>query len=216
MSGGKGSWSRHLMMNTKKGEKQISTVDEVTWHFLLFVLIAAVCFDWKHYCIPNWLIAAGYGIGLLYQFVCYGWMGCLLWFQGMVFPIAVLFIFFYCKMLGAGDIKLFSVLGGVIGVFSIIDVMIVSLFFGGLLSVIFVVRHKNLKNRLQYLLTYFSDMKRQKKIVPYIYKADGYSRKEHIAQGHVHYSAAIFGAVIFCRWQYVFEQVINICLHKRF
>lgn len=201
----------------RKGAKQISKLDEVTWHFLLLMLMIAICSDWKYYRIPNWLIFAGYGMGFLYQFVLHGWKGCFWWFQGVIFPILVLFIFFYYKMLGAGDIKLFSVLGGVSGVFSIVDVMVVSVFFGGLLSVLFIVRHNKIfKIRLRYLLTYFSDITRQKKILPYVRRAEWYEEKEHIREGHIHYSIAIFCAVVFCRWKYFFGQIINICLNWDF
>ena len=192
--------------------KQISELDEVTWQFLLFLLMAAVCCDWKDYRIPNWLIFAGYGIGFFYQSVFYGWRGCLLWFLGVTVPILILFPCFYCRMLGAGDIKLFSVLGGVSGVFSIIDVMVVSVFFGGLLSVLFIVRYKNLNIRLRYLLTYFSNMRKQKKILPYVQKAAGYKRSDHITGGHIHYSTAILCAVIFCRWKHLLGEIINLCL----
>lgn len=186
--------------------KCISEINSVTWYFLLGMLIFAVCFDWKYYQIPNWLICTGYGIGFFYQSVFHGIAGSILWFQGMLFPIVSLFIFFYCKMIGAGDIKLFSVVGGVSGIYSVIDVMTVSLFFGGLLSVIFIVRYKNLKNRLQYLLTYFSNVIRQKKILPYVQQKGGvYGKKDHIKEGHVHYSMAILCAVVYCRWKSFFE-----------
>jgi Flp pilus assembly protein protease CpaA len=108
-------------------------------------------------------------------------------------------------MLGAGDIKLFSVISGVSGVYSIIDVMTVSLFFGALLSVIFLIRHRNLRSRLQYLAAYFSKIIIKKEILPYaqqIGNVEAYhkmNREEHIKRGHIHYSAAILYAVIFCR-----------------
>lgn len=112
-------------------------------------------------------------------------------------------------MIGAGDIKLFSVTGGVSGVYSIIDVMTVSLFFGGLLSVIFILRYRNLRSRLKYLLAYFSNTITQKKLLPYeqneievkklYYQLEAKSKEEHIKKGHIHYSIAILCAVIFCR-----------------
>lgn len=197
--------------------KYISEINEITWYFLLLLLILAVCYDCRDYCIPNWLILAGYGIGFFYQSILSGIYGSIYWLEGIIFPIIVLFIFFYCKMIGAGDIKLFSVIGGMSGVDSIIDVMTVSLFFGGLLSVIFILRYRNLRSHLKYLLAYFSNVIIQKKILPYeqqenkikIRKQNSpgiiycqlkiWNKKEHIKKGHIHYSIAILCAAIFCR-----------------
>jgi prepilin peptidase CpaA len=167
----------------------------------------AVCYDWRKYYIPNWLIGAGYGIGFFYRSLTGGITGSIFWLLDALFPIMILFIFFYCKMLGAGDIKLFSVISGVSGVYSMIDVMTVSLFFGALLSVIFLIRHRNLRSRLQYLAAYFSKIIIKKEILPYAQQirkrnTEAYhemSRTEHIKRGHIHYSAAILYAVIFCR-----------------
>lgn len=180
----------------------ISEIHTVPWYFLLSLLILAVCYDWKDYCIPNWLIFAGYGIGFFYQSVMSGTAGMIAWLKGAMVPIIMLFIFFYCKMIGAGDIKLFSVTGGVSGIYSIIDVMTVSLFFGALLSVMFIFRYQNLKGRLQYLLAYFSNMIRQKKILPYVQQMRGeWNREERIRKGHIHYSTAILCAAVYCRWR---------------
>lgn len=196
-------------INERKGVEWISGIDPVTWYFVLGVLILSVCFDWGYYRIPNWLIFAGYGMGLFYQVLFHGVAGSILWLQGISFPIIILYMFFYCKMAGAGDIKLFSVVGGVSGVYSIIDVMTVSLFFGGLLSVIFIVRYKNLGNRLQCLLIYFSNVIKQKNVLPYVQRKGGvYGREDHIKEGHIHYSIAILCAVVYCRWKSLFENGI--------
>lgn len=180
--------------------KYISEIDTVTWYFLLSLLILAVCYDWRDYQIPNWLAGAGYGIGFFYQSISAGMYGGIFWLKGALFPIVVLFIFFYCKMVGAGDIKLFSVIGGVSGSYSIIDVMTVSLFFGALLSVIFILRYQNLRSRLKYLLAYFSNVITQKEILPYNQqKKRIWTKEEHIKEGHIHYSIAILCAAVWCR-----------------
>ena len=182
--------------------KYISEINTITWYFLLSLLILAVCYDWKDYCIPNWLIYAGYGIGFFYQSILFGFSGSIFWLKGILFPMITLFIFFYYKMIGAGDIKLFSLIGGVSGIYSIIDIMTVSLFFGALLSVMFILRYRNLRSRLQYLLTYFSNITKQKKILPYVQQMRGkWNRKKHIEEGHIHYSTAILCAVIYYRWK---------------
>lgn len=184
-------------------------MDQSTWYFLLFLLTLAVCYDWRDYRIPNWLIYAGYGGGFLYRSLSEGSKGSFYWFLDIVFPVIVFYLFFYLKMFGAGDIKLFSVICGVIGLNSAISVITVSLFFGALLSIIGILRYRNLRNRLQYLAAYFSNIMTTRKLLPYVRQIrkeeTGYrnqmSRSEHIRQGHIHYSAAILCAMLYCRWQ---------------
>lgn len=191
----------------------ISEINTITWYFLLSLLIFAACYDWKDYYIPNWIIYAGYGIGFIYQSIFFGFIGSIFWLQGILFPIILLFIFFYCRMIGAGDIKLFSMIGGVSGVYSIIDIMTVSLFFGALLSVMFILRYRNLRSRLQYLLAYFSNIVKQKRILPYVQQMKGeWNRKKHIKEGHIHYSMAILCAVIYCQWGNLGNSILKILI----
>jgi len=166
------------------------------------LLILAVCCDCR-YRIPNWLIAVGHVAGLLWQGASAGKEGIAVWFLGVICPIIILYILFYCKMLGAGDIKLLSVIGGFGGFSAVIEVMICSVFFGGLLSVIFLLKNHNLKYRMQYLKSYISNVILQKKILPYGGEIQGkknLNREEHIKRGHVRYCAAILCAVVWCRF----------------
>ena len=183
-------------------------MDQATWYFLLFLLTAAACYDWKDYRIPNWLIGAGYGGGFFYRSLLEGSKGSVFWLLDTIVPILALYLFFYWKLFGAGDIKLFSVISGVVGFNSTISVMAVSLFFGALLSIIFIFRYRSLGNRLQYLAAYFSDIMTTKKLLPYMRQlqrekgqSNEINKSEHIRQGHIHYSIAILCAVVYCRWK---------------
>lgn len=170
---------------------------------LLLILALAVCYDYRDYRIPNWLILAGYGTSFFYRAVMQGKEGILLWSIGCACPVAVLYLLFYFKFLGAGDIKLFSVIGGFAGMVQVISVMVVSVFFGGLLSLIFLFQIKILKYRMQYLAEYFSKVNAAKRMLPYdreIQKGEQVSEKEYKKRGYIHYSAAILCAAVWCHF----------------
>lgn len=68
-------------------------------------------FDYKTFRIPNRLNYTGWLLGITYSWLKYGLWGIghsILW---IVAPILILFLLFFFKVLGAGDIKLFSVIG---------------------------------------------------------------------------------------------------------
>ena len=92
---------------------------------------------------------------------------------GMLFPILALYILFYFHMLGAGDIKLLSAVGGFLGVPAILKCMIVSFLSGAVLSIGIIFVCGNLPQRLtkffNYFQTYFTKRKYQKKTEPVPY-----------------------------------------------
>ncbi len=77
---------------------------------LIFVYIAVI-YDIKTYKIPNKLNLAGCFTGILYSMICGGVRGVfnsLIW---IFIPVVLMFILYCFSVIGAGDIKLFSVIG---------------------------------------------------------------------------------------------------------
>ena len=83
---------------------------------------------------------------------------------GMLFPILALYILFYFHMLGAGDIKLLSAVGGFLGVPAILKCMIVSFLSGAVLSIGIILVCGNLPQRLTKIFQLFPNLFYQKKI----------------------------------------------------
>lgn len=77
----------------------------------VFVLIA-VSMDVKHMRISNRLILIGLGMAFIQRLFCEGIQGVLTGICQISFPVIVLYLLFLLGALGAGDIKLFSVIGG--------------------------------------------------------------------------------------------------------
>lgn len=119
-------------------------------------------------------------------------------------PILILLPFFLFKVLGAGDIKLFSVVGCYLGISTLIQVMILSFFFGAILSILYIIRTKSLYKRISHFKSYISKVIKEYqefikidkvniknlKIIPY------YQKEEHGREGVIHFSIAIFLAFI--------------------
>lgn len=134
--------------------------------------MAAMLLDLQSGKIPNSLIITGLSCALIYQCMEYGAMGVFLFFGGCFLPVLLLGILFYFRMIGAGDIKLFCMIGGYTGPEDCLRCMFLAILFGGMISLIIMIRNKNLGQRLSYLGMYISDYTEYKKWKSYISKAE--------------------------------------------
>ena len=135
-------------------------------YFLIGFLVLAGCFDLRSYKIPNGLIVIGMVIGLTASLYSKGWQGILESVFGIGFPIVLLFVLHQIRVLGAGDIKLFSVIGGMIGP-SVWIVMLNSFLVGGVLVTVHMMCHHSLVNRLKWFWNYLLTCWRTRQIIPY-------------------------------------------------
>lgn len=74
-----------------------------------------------------------------------------------VLPVLLLIILYILRMLGAGDIKLFSAIGAIMGVKFILYTIIYSFLSGGVIALALISLRKNGKQRLTYLYTYIKN-----------------------------------------------------------
>lgn len=120
----------------------------IDWYYqgLLFaILLVASWFDIKSRIVPNQLVLVGLIAGILinawvntpgrFSFCFYGF---LIGFGIMVVPYAL-------NWLGAGDVKLFAVVGLFLGPEKIIDAAILTAFCGGLLALYYLIKMKTIK-----------------------------------------------------------------------
>lgn len=118
---------------------------------IIVLLIAAIC-DIKYKKIPNWLICIGLTIGLISP-----WTMCS--YKEKIFSIVLIFFVGMWKLMGMGDIKLWTVMAMYIGLIKSCYVMGVAAFL--------LIFHQLIKNRrgkdhvlfkiLQKILFYCSD-----------------------------------------------------------
>ncbi len=170
---------------------------------LVCLLLLAVIMDFKSYKISNPLIIIGLILGILFNFYEYGWTSISIWFCGILLPILLLFPLFLMKALGAGDIKLFSVIGCFYGLTYVLKSIVAAFFIAAVMSIIYLIKYRQVFYRLHHLVNYIQTISSKhlsvwqntetgvkKEIEPY------YDRKRDGYQGVIHFSAAILAAIL--------------------
>lgn len=140
---------------------------------LLFLLIAAAWMDIHTEKISNRLIGLGLFLGYIRNLMAYGWNGSIYFLIQISLPVLVFYLLFLMRALGAGDIKLFSVIGSCIGLEGFVKVVIYSFLSGAVLSCIVLIRNQNLYSRLTYFSGYIRTALLTKSITKYDYESDG-------------------------------------------
>ncbi|HOJ09366.1 MAG TPA: prepilin peptidase [Clostridiales bacterium] len=134
----------------------------------VFILIfIALISDIKTYKIKNNLILVFIIIGIITNCILAGKIGLMNSLLGIIIPVAILFSLFAASMLGAGDIKVFSAIGSIMGIRFAIHTIIYSFLWGGVISLAIIVIRKNRKQRLKYLYDYLKSCILTLSIVPY-------------------------------------------------
>ena len=97
----------------------------------------ATIFDARSYTIPNHLIVLGYLAGFMTNLMMDGVLGIAHFLLMAILPIGLLMLLYLCgKSLGAGDIKLFSVMATLVGAHATLNVFILSVFLAGITIVV--------------------------------------------------------------------------------
>lgn len=148
----------------------------------------AVCMDLNREKIDNPWIVFGWFVGFFYQLWKRGLKGTGIFLLGALVPVVILYLLFVFRMIGAGDIKLFSVLGGFMGPAAVAVCIGISFLFGAALSLAVLILCGNLKSRLRYFAGYFNRLITTKEIIPYLRKG---RRMENI-----HFSVPILMSVL--------------------
>ncbi|MCI9546233.1 MAG: peptidase A24 [Lachnospiraceae bacterium] len=132
-------------------------------------ILVSVAFgmDLHRHMVSNVWILFGWVWGLSVQYIMHGWGGVAQFLIGAVIPILWLFPLFYFRMLGPGDIKLLSVLGGLLESRAVIQLIILSFFLGGILSLGILIVSGTFLFRLRYFVDYFRECIKSKERRPY-------------------------------------------------
>lgn len=126
--------------------------------FLFVVLILAVLWDFKTGKVPNGLIFLGMAGGILRLCSLSGLQAVLLQLGAIILPLLLLFPLFRIGVLGAGDIKLFSVMGCFFSFQEELSLIFISFLIGAILGVLFLWKNKNFRERMYYLFSYLKSI----------------------------------------------------------
>lgn len=138
------------------------------------LLIGSVISDLHSYKVNNKLILMGMAAGIVFSIWEGGVYGIWNFLSGFMIPILILYVFFTLKMFGAGDIKTLAVIGGLFGTKFVLSCMLYSLFAGGVVCILSMLKSKNLSSicyrlfhRFHYFFQYISRCVVTKKIGVY-------------------------------------------------
>lgn len=153
--------------------------------------------DFLKFKISNRFILISLILGILLFLLEKNWTSLFRGSLAAIVPIIMLIPLFALGVLGAGDIKLFSVIGLIKGLTFLLHTMLISLFVAGILSIIFLIKTKGFQTRLSYLSSYIKVISNQTKqsgklkLLPY------YDIQKNGHAATIHYSIAILvGAII--------------------
>lgn len=121
---------------------------------MILFLIIAVLTDFKYDRIYNGWIFSGILSGLFFRIQESGWYGAGGALISMLIPFALLYPLYKIGALGAGDIKLLIMSGSFFKAEESVYIIIFSFTIAAILSLIKMTVKRNLKERMQYLLSY--------------------------------------------------------------
>lgn len=168
---------------------------------MLVILTVGAFYDLKNHKIPNWWILSASMVGLL--LLCWlqtetGAQGLKLCSHFLLRGIGVIALFFplyYCRMLGAGDIKLMAVICGFLGLLQGGTVIFTGFLIGAVLALIKLLIQRSLIQRLTYLYAYFRRMFLTKEVMAY-HRPDRDGYRHTIPMGLCLFLGALTGVMI--------------------
>lgn len=119
-----------IRVQTKRGGELI-----VVYLILLGLLVCAVYTDMTQTRISNRLIVLGVLLGFFFRIMTEGHMGVLFFVVNISIPVILLYLLFQMRALGAGDIKLFSMLGTFLSTEQLLRLMGLAFCIGALLGI---------------------------------------------------------------------------------
>ena len=127
-------------------------------YFLLLLLIAAVFMDFQYNRIFNGWILFGILIGLFFRVRENGLYGIYGAGISMALSFGILFPVYKIGGIGAGDVKLFVMIGSFVSADFLLHAILYSFVIGGALSIGKIVLEENFRERMQYFLSYLRDV----------------------------------------------------------
>lgn len=124
---------------------------------LCVLLLVAVYFDLRFYRIPNRLILTGIVSGAIYRCLIPGGQHIVSYMAGMGAVFLILIPFYKIHACGGGDVKLLCVCTLFTGFYRGLDIAVCSLFYGGILSVLYLVYHR----------IFSKELKKERHVIPY-------------------------------------------------
>ena len=117
---------------------------------------------------------------------------------GVLLPLLFPGILFVTGMMGAGDIKLLSLIGAFLGSRAVLRTVILSFCFGAVQSAFLLVKRRNARQRFRILGLYLKECMRQGRVLPYFGSGNGRGQGDADNEdtgGRMHFTVSILAAV---------------------
>lgn len=121
---------------------------------LTIILSISLYTDIRTFRIPNYLSVSGVLIGFFYHFIHNGFSGLIFSFQGFLVGVAILMVLYLFKAVGAGDVKIFAAIGALTGVEFVLDVVVYSILYAGIIGLFIFLYRKQLFSHILYFINY--------------------------------------------------------------
>lgn len=146
------------------------------------LLFIAVSMDIRSMKISNRLIFIGLAISLIQRVFTEGLGGFLSGLILISLPVILLYLLFLVGALGAGDIKLFSLIGGFVKLKELLWCILFAFVFGAFFSLV----------KMLYQRTFFSSMNRVSRYIQNVFYGNMQRyQPESRQEGYMHFSVAI-------------------------
>jgi prepilin peptidase CpaA len=149
------------------------------------LLLLALVSDFKTYRIKNSITYGFMLVGIIANTAMEGFRGIMLSFQGIMLPAICLLILYMMKIIGAGDIKLLSAIGAVMGAGFALYASALAFICGGVIASAVLLRRHNGAERFKYLILYLKSCFLSGLLLPYADFADKHN------EGRFHFSIAV-------------------------
>lgn len=143
--------------------------------------------DLERYAVPNSFLLISLLAGIVLTVWADGAIEGILHIGACVFLTALLFPLFAVHVLGAGDIKLFAVVGSFYGLSFGVSCIMAAFVLGGFMSIWKMMKQKELKQRVLWVLKWIQGIRQTKKLSAY----PCYSKQYE--QDTIHFTWAILG-----------------------
>ena len=134
---------------------------------LFYFLIFAAVQDIQSGKVSNRLIAIGLMTGLIFQVIEHKVCGIYFFLWNISVPVILLYLLFQMRVLGAGDIKLFSMTGSILTIGKLFQCMAYSFLAAGVFAAFILAADHNRRRTLANAAEYLLDVLCTKKLKPY-------------------------------------------------
>jgi prepilin peptidase CpaA len=106
------------------------------WGLAIVVGLVAGWIDWRSHRIPNWLTVPGCFVGIVLNTIFFHWTGLKESLLGAGIALGILLPVVLLRGLGAGDWKLMGALGAIVGKGEILELLLATILFAGLIAIV--------------------------------------------------------------------------------